>query len=359
MENEVMQDDSINKGDEKFKTYPPSWVDHLTGWVNRLSGPIWSYYLALAVLLFGLQILFLWIEGFFPAFSIDPAQIFFALAIPYMLVLIHYFDQLASRALAKMRPGMKISDQEFTQLDYQLTTLPAGPTLLAGLLGLSCIFLLEAITGDPYQLEILASFPISAYLTRFIYMVLWWVFGTLLYHTFHQLRLIGRIYTQHTRINLFRMKDLYTFSNLIALTAGCIALLPIGFLLANPWVSWNEPAVFVTVLTVQIIALAIFIWPHVGIHRLQVAEKERLLDEANQRFETAINLLHQRVDSGKIEGSMDMNMTISSLQGELKTIEQIPTWPWQPETLPLLISALALPLGVWIIQLILERFMAP
>jgi hypothetical protein len=359
MQNEGTQDESINKGDKYFKTYKPGWVNHLASWVNRLPGPIWSYYFALAVLLFSLQVLFLWVEGFFPPFSIDPAHIFIAVAIPYMLALIHYFDQLASRALTNMRPGLKTSDETFTQLDFQLTTLPAVPTLLSGLLGFSCIFLLESVTGEPYQLVALESTPISKILFRILYMILWWVFGTLLYHTIHQLRLIGHIYTQHTRINLFRMKDLYAFSNLIALTAGCIAVLPIGFILANPWVSWNEPAVFVTVLAVQIIALATFIWPHVGIHRLQVAEKDRLLDEANQRFESAIAILHQRVDSGKIEGSMDMNLTISSLQGELKTLGRIPTWPWQPETLRLLISALALPLGVWIIQLVLQRILPP
>jgi hypothetical protein len=358
MQSDENQDQIANKGGKEFKVYSASWVDRLTGWVNQLPGHNWSYYLGLAVILFGLLVLALWIEGFFDSFKADPAPIFVALAIPYMLAIINLFNQTASSAFEKMRPGLKTTDEEFSQLEYQLTTLPSVPTLLAGFLGVGCIFLLEAISGEPYQLDALAAFPISASLFRILYMILWWVFGTLLYHTIHQLRLIGRIYTSHTRINLFRMKDLYIFSNLIALTAVCIALLPIGFLLANPWAPWNEPVVFATVLVVQLIALVTFIWPHVGIHRLQVAEKEHLLVEANQRFETAINLLHKRVDDGKIEGSMDMNMTIASLKSELNTIEKIPTWPWQPETLRLLISALALPLGVWFIQFILQRILA-
>ena len=135
-----------------------------------------------------------------------------------------------------------------------------------------------------------------------------------------------------------------------------MALLPIGFLIANPWASWSDPVLLGTVLIVQIIALATFIWPQWGIHRLLVAEKERLLEEANQRFEAMIAELHQRVDEGMLEGAMDFNMTFSSLQTELKAIETVPTCPWQPETLRLLISALALPLGVWLIQLLLGRF---
>jgi hypothetical protein len=339
-----------------FKEYSPSWVDHLTGWVNRLPGPSWSYYIGLALLLFIFQVIALLIEGLFPINRIDTAHFFLAAATPYMLALIHYFDRQASFALAKLRPSMDTGDKENEQLDYQLTTLPARQTLLAGLLGFSCIFVLEAISGEPYQLEALINFPISGVLLRILYMILWWVFGTLVYHTVHQLRLIGCIYTQHTHINLFRMKDLFAFSNLIALTAGCMALLPIGFLIANPWASWTDPVVFGTVIAVQIIALATFIWPHFGIHRLQVAEKERLLEEANKRFEAIILKLHQRVDDEVLEGAMDMSMTVSSLNTEISTIEKIPTWPWQPETLRILITALAFPLGVWFIQLLLGRF---
>jgi hypothetical protein len=49
-------------------------------------------------------------------------------------------------------------------------------------------------------------------------------------------------------------------------------------------------------------------------------------------------------------------MTLSSIKTELAMIEKIPTWPWQPETLRVLITALAFPLGVWLIQLFLGRY---
>jgi hypothetical protein len=85
-------------------------------------------------------------------------------------------------------------------------------------------------------------------------------------------------------------------------------------------------------------------------------DREHLLEEANKRFEAIILKLHQRVDDEVLEGAMDMSMTLSSLNTEISTIEKIPTWPWQPETLRILITALAFPLGVWFIQLLLGRF---
>lgn len=359
MGNENSEEKSSSPREGEFERYTQSWVDSLTNWVDGLPGPSWAYYFGLSLVLFFLQVITLWIDGLFPSGGIDPAHIFLAGAIPYMLALIYFFDQRASVALAKMRPAMVVIDEEYEVLEYQLTSLPTNATILAGLVGLSCVFLLETIGGEPYYIEAVVDYPISQIIFRILYMILWGVFGTLVFHTFHQLRMIDRIYTEYTRINLFKMNTLYAFSNLTALTAGCLALLPIGFLLANPWLTWTDPVVFVAVLAVQSIALATFIWPQLGIHRLQVAEKERLLEEANQRFEAMIATLHQQVDTGKLEDAMNMSMTISSLQAELKTIEKIPTWPWQPEVVRLLISALALPLGLWFIQLFLQRVLVP
>ena len=245
MNNDLQEEESTTKDRKEFRKYSTSWVDRFTDWIERLPGPYWTYYLGLGILLFILQVGVLWIEGVFPSGKIDIAHVFLAAAPPYMLALIHYFDQRAHTALTKMRQVMKTNDEEYIALEYKLTTLPALPAILAGLVGISCIFLLEAISGGPYRLEALDAFPISAILFRILYFILWGVFGTIVYHTFHQLNLIGRIYTQYTRINLFRLKTLYAFSNLTALTAVGLALLPIGFLIANPWATWSDPAYLV------------------------------------------------------------------------------------------------------------------
>lgn len=350
-----MDEQTEKEGINTDRYYSTSWIDHFTKWVAQLPGSSWAYYLGLALFFFLIQVIALMIDGLLPIGSIDAAHIFIAVAIPYMLGIIYYFDLQAINALAKLRPSMDISDQEFNRLTFKLTTMPSWQTLLAGLLGISCIFILEWNSGEPYQLESLLNTRISGTLFRIIYMILWWVFGTLIYHTIHQLRLIGCIYTQHTQINLFQTKDLYAFSNLIALTALGMSVLPIGFLIANPRASWNTPEVFITVIIVQIIALVTFVWPHYGIHRLLVAEKERLLEEAKKHFQAAIRLIHQRVDDENLEGAMAISMLINGLNTELSTIENIPTWPWQPETLRIFITALAFPLGLWFIQIIIER----
>ena len=92
-------------------------------------------------------------------------------------------------------------------------------------------------------------------------------------------------------------------------------------------------------------------------HYLQDKEQERLLDEAYLRLEAAITKLHQGVDQGELEEMENLSYALASLEIELNALKGIRTWPWEPETLQILVTALALPLGLWVIQFLLSRFL--
>lgn len=336
----------------EFRPYSPSWVDYLSDWVNRRRGPSWTYYAAIGVIVLSIQTATLWIEGA-PIDRVGLAQVYLALAIAYILALIRHLDRRAVLALATMRPALEASERKQRDMGYRLSTLPALATLVASLAAVAFVVLTEAIS-EPYRPESLDPFPISAAVMRVCYLIGWFVFGAFLFHTFHQLRVINEIYTRHTRIDIFRAKPLYAFSNLAALTAGSLAMISYGWLLANPWIDQSDPLVFVPMVILLLFAAVTFVWPQLGIHRLQVNEKDRLLDEAALRFEAAIRDLHRKMDDEELEGVMDLNMAMASLELELNALKKTPTWPWEPEVVQLLFTALALPLALWLIQLILQ-----
>ncbi len=60
--------------------------------------------------------------------------------------------------------------------------------------------------------------------------------------------------------------------------------------------------------------------------------------------------LHQRVDTDQLSAMDEINNTLSSLAQEEKKIASIPTWPWQPDQLRLLVSTVLLPIIFWIAQ---------
>ena len=350
------QDIGYSKQKNMEQAYTPSWIDRLTAWVEHLPGPSWSYYLGLSIILLLVQSVILWVEGAIPIGTFNPAQVFISGVLAFFLVLFYYLDEQAATAVEILRPALTIGEERYQEMGFRLTTLPSWPTLFASLTMLA-IALLSELINETYYPETLIPFPISAMLFRILYLIGWFLFGAFMYHTIHQLRLINYIYTKYTKVNLFRMKPLYAFSNLSALTAGSLAVIIYGFLIVNPNVDRSDPAILIWVFVFLSTALVTFIWPQLGMHRLQDAEQERCLDEAYLRLQATITDLHQQLDDGNLERMEDLNFAISSLEVEINTLKRIRTWPWEPETLQILITALAFPLGLWIIQFIVERLM--
>jgi hypothetical protein len=341
---------------EEWQEYAPSWVDRFTDWVDRRPGPSWAYYAGLGLGLLSVQIVVLWIEGAFPTDTFFPGQVFMAGITAYLLALFQYSDNRAAAALSALRPALKATEEEYDRLRYEITTLPARPTLLASVVTLLVATVPESLWGTLSSYEALvAASAISGALVYSIYLLTWCIFGALIYRTIRQMRLINRIYTRHTHINLFRMGPLYAFSGLTALMAVGLTLPPYGFLAINQEILYDPRSVGVIFL-ITVLGVVTFAWPLLGIHRLLVKEKEKLLEESSRRLEATIVDLHQRVDSAELEGMMDLNMAIASLEMEQQALSRIPTWPWQPETVRLLATALVLPLLLLIAQIALQFF---
>jgi hypothetical protein len=286
--------------------------------------------------------------------TIFPAQLFIPAMIVLFLDMIHLLDRRADAALTTLQPALTASEEEHNQLRYELTTLPAVPTLLASIVAIGIILLLGKVTGEgESSIEALAASPLAANLLTAAYWIGWWFIGAFIYHTIHQLRVINRIHTRYVRVNLFRLRPLYAFSSITAITAAMLAIATYGWTALNPD-NLSDPVSIALISLITILAVAVFVWPLLGIHRLLVKEKERLQQECSDRLKASIADLHRRVDDGELEGMTDLNMALASLEIEHGAVGRIPTWPWEPETVRLLITALALPLGLWILQYALQ-----
>jgi hypothetical protein len=305
------------------------------------------------MVLFAVQAVVLWVEGVSPMSSPLSVQGFLAGAIAFLLGMFHLLDDKAGEALTTMRPLLKADEETLHELAYRLTTMSAWPALLVSLIGIGINLLLESVTG-PYTLEPLASIPISRTLLRIGYLACWGVMWAFMYHTVSQLRQIHRTYTQYARVELYRIEPLYAFSGVTALTAVSLTVCPYGFLLVSGGVL-GDPSALGYLLVMTALALTAFLWPLAGVRRLVYLEKERALQEAGGRYQAMFMELHRRVDEKELAGMGDLNMTVMSLDMEMKSLQAIPTWPWQPDTMRWLLSALLLPLILWVAQAILQK----
>jgi hypothetical protein len=333
--------------------YRPSWVDRLIRWIERLPGPPWAFYAVVLPPLILVANAVSWTSGIpeYPPWIFTLYWTGFAVYPVYMLAMMHYLNRVAAAKVDAFRPALDVDERQYERLRYELTTLPARQAALAALAGIG--FIVFLFSGDLIE-EGLGPVPPLFVIGELVMQAVWSAFlGVLIYHTIHQLRLVSRILALAPRIDLFQPAPLYAFSHLTARTGLGLAILTAISFVFDP--SINPIGVGLTVLVVGVAAAA-FVLPLEGMHGRIVAEKERLQLEADRRLKATLAQLHQSVDERDLSLSDPLNKTLESIQLERDAIAKMPTWPWQPGTLRGFVSVLLVPIVLWLIFRVLERF---
>ena len=340
--------------------YPPSWVDNLLGRIDRLPGPAWAVFVLLGVLLTvgfaGLQ----WAFASYPVGTFEANHVLLCGGIAYTLALIHYLDRYADHAFSRFQPALDAPPGYENVLRYQLTTMPARATWIATLAGAGVGMMGFLI---PYEQRLqaygFADNTLSAVTYNAIYIVFWAVTGVLIYHTFHQLRLMDVIFKRHTRINLFQRRPLYGMAWISAYTgifAGLWAIL--GSAITSPSIPFLDQtsAVLHSLSSYAFLPLipVIFITPLWGVHRLLEAEKDRLLDINAALTEGVYKDLYLQLGNRNLDDVERQKDLLDMLDMEARMIRQTPTWPWQPEVPRTVIATILIPIGIWLVQQVLS-----
>jgi hypothetical protein len=340
------------------RTYPPSWVDRLTGWVEGLPGPAWLYYAGVALVLILVRAAVGWSDGSYPVGTFFPVHVLDAGSILYWLCVLHYLDKVAASALANFRAVLTVDGAGYEELRYRLTTMPALPVLAWSLVGLAFGVSFLHLMVPEQQLQSLKYFTSPAATAVDVSMHgLGWMFNAIFaYHTVQQLRLVSRIYTRHTNVNVFETDPLYALSRVSAVTA--VAVLFLTYLYLVMWANWQfKTAADATVaLAFVLVALATFVWPLWGAHRLLQDEKTQRKRAVARRIEALADDLHSRLDRRDLKEMDRVKDALDSLVAERGVLDKVSTWPWEPETMRVVVTALLLPVVLWIVTRILERF---
>jgi hypothetical protein len=346
---------------EADPTYPPSWVDRLFEWVQRLPFPGWLFYLGIwvvQVLLFnGLT----WVEGTQVPLRFDIYLIIWGWYQGFYLGYMHYLDGVASQAFVKFRPVLALSDADCERLRYTLTTMPARNVWIAGILG-ALITLLDLPYDPPALIGQNVSSVFSAPLGIFSALTTNYLIGVFVYHSIRQLHIVRNIHENLTRINLFHLDPLYAFSVLTARTgigyvlAMMLGVTPLGITVTPQGGFTLYPAFYIINILFIPLAIAVFLLPLLSIHKRLVQEKENRLAEANGYLEQVVAELHRRVGAKKLNDMDQLHETVSSLMMELDYLAKIRTWPWRAGTLTGFLSAISLPIIIFLIQEWLARY---
>jgi len=97
--------------------------------------------------------------------------------------------------------------------------------------------------------------------------------------------------------------------------------------------------------------------PLTGVHAALVEQKERLLDAAQARLQAALAGMARDVDAGDLSRADAWSKTLANLQVEGAIIAKLPTWPWSMGTLRSFVSAILLPMTLFLFQQALSRLL--
>lgn len=331
-----------------------SWIDRLNIWVKKLPIHAWIFFFLFGLVLIAVQILFLWLEGGLKNGEILPVIVFNGLFTPFLLGLIYYLDNQAVNALNSMRSVLDVTESELKLCQYRLSNMPSRASLIAGLTILVVTILMERLLLLPARYAALERLPVFAVVFQIVDKSSAFLFGVFIYHTIRQLRLVNTINSNNVRVNLFNLGPLLAFSRLTASTSIGLVIGVYGWMLINPDLL-ADPIIFGFVSLITILAVAVFVLPLFGVHRLMEIEKERMLNGLDLDFEAVFSEFNKALRDDDYSAVEKLNGTIASLEIQQNKIKSIPTWPWRPETAQFVFAAIALPLVLSILQFFIEQ----
>jgi hypothetical protein len=148
---------------------------------------------------------------------------------------------------------------------------------------------------------------------------------------------------------------LYAFSGVTARTAIGITIMNVMWTITEPQ---TLSANLTSAVPYLIMALIIFVWPLWGLHRRILIEKRRAIDANGQHWQAITAGLHRDAEAQMIDSATKYRDFLISLDMERSLLKKVPTWPWEPETLRGFLSALALPIVLFLIQYVIGQMLS-
>ena len=323
-------------------------VDRLIDFIARLPAPYWITYLILFILQSLLSHILSWIDGWIPPYTFNALNIIYPLWFWGPLAIMTYLDSVSLSAVSSFKPLLNGSDEDLQQLKNEFSTMPSRPLLINSIVWLIIYAALNYFARQVFFMEYgLGSLAIVVSLIMGLPAFV--IGSSIYYHSIRQLRLIHQTVKKVEHFNLFNLEPVYAFSLVTAKTGiAWIIMLSLTLLFF--------PLQLATMLTLTmyamqvILALAAFVLPVWIVHQRLDKEKRRLLAELNQRVELTLKKLHSSLDENKLEEVAQINELIIGFNAEREILNKIPTWPWRPGVFTGFISAIILPIVLFLLQ---------
>lgn len=334
-----------------------SWFDAVVDWVARLPGPRVAWF-AIGTLALTIPMhLGTWadVPG---TYEVHADLVIGAAALPLLIWAAMALDDVARRALARLRPALDADDAAVASIADDLTRTPSGLSIVAAVVGV--VAGAASVYQSPENWGVDLAQPGFRLWVALVTSVLTDVLLLgFLAHAVHQLAVVARVHRELVTVDLFKLGPLYAFSTLTARTGAFLIGMTTGLIVAFSVTIgafiFTGPADLLLTIMVFTIAVARFVLPLLGLHDRFVDEKQVQFAKAQATVSTTIEAVRARVAAGDIEGAAKIKDALLAADASVAAILRISTWPWRTETLRGFVSAVLLPIGLFVTYEFLRR----
>ena len=254
-----------------------------------------------------------------------------------------YLDRRARLALREFFGDSRKSQPEFEMFLAEFVSVPrfAAALLFLGGVLLGALYLPETKQIQPLVGQVLPIWDLFSWIpiTGLIFM--------LLYRTLRQAFLIPRLF-RLSEINIFDPARVYAMSRYGSQAAVVLFIVNYALFYSSlPDFLFSTSGLGYQIFIIGT-SLIYFFAPLTSINRRMRREKQLLLAEIG-RDQMRINTrLHIAVNTKKFADLSDLRTAVSALKDQREVVQNLPTLPWQSDTLRNLLAPLILPVGVYL-----------
>lgn len=333
--------------------FQQSAITRFLTWTDTLPGHGWWVFAAIfaAQIAWGQAVL--WQAGRLPVGAIEVNLTTLAVYGPFALGGVAFGNWLVKRAVAAFWPatGLPADDRgawivEFIQMPSRLAVLAL---VIGAVGGVAALLVAPASVLGP------EAGRMSVYLAYGPAFVLGYgaaAFGFV--QTLRWLRRVARLHREATAIDPLDRAPVYAFSGLTAPVGLAYVLTAYFSLTVNAAFQAGNLVSLGFIGAGTLTGIAAFIAPLWGIHDRLTREKEVRLRDVERHLGRLERELYARVEAGAFETTKVIIDTYAGVDALRERVARLPTWPWPPELLRGFVSALLLPIVVFLLTRVIS-----
>jgi hypothetical protein len=330
--------------------YSAGPLSRFLGWVERPPAwRAWAIIAAVTLVFVAWAHVVLWATGVLAPGSIDLGLVILVFYVPYPLAAGVVGRQILRTSLATFWPATGWSETGQPSWRYRFLNVPLQHELSALVVGvpvgIAATMAAPAGVLGPESARFEADLAfgpmfVSGYVLTLISAVT----------VFHWLRLVAEIHRDATAIDPFDRGPIYAFSRFTVFIGLAIVVGTYYTVTVNaPFLAGNVPAQSLLPFT-SVLGAAAFVVPLWGIHGRLVRKKDELMRDVSHQIRTAGAALKTQVEAGSFDESKPIHDALAGLAIVRDQVRELPTWPWPPQLLRGFISALLIPVIVYLLS---------